>query len=101
MPPPRTTVVNHRFDAFDIYIGRGSVWGNPFTHLPLDRTQAKYHVATREISIAKYREWIQTQPHLMRLLPRLKGKRLGCTCRPLTCHGDVLAELADALPEAA
>jgi hypothetical protein len=25
----------------------------------------------------------------------LKGKTLGCRCKPNTCHGDVLAELAD------
>jgi len=26
-------------------------------------------------------------------LPELIGKRLGCYCKPLLCHGDVLAKL--------
>jgi hypothetical protein len=28
-----TTVVNLKTDDFDVYIGRGSKWGNPFSHL--------------------------------------------------------------------
>jgi hypothetical protein len=33
---------------------------------------------------------------LMAQLPsELKGKKLGCWCKPNACHGDVLAELAD------
>jgi hypothetical protein len=46
--------------------------------------------------IEKYRVWIQTQPQLMAALGELRGKVLGCWCKPLAaCHGDVLAELAD------
>jgi hypothetical protein len=45
--------------------------------------------------INKYREWIKTQRGLMRDIPTLKGKVLGCWCYPRACHGDVLAELAD------
>jgi hypothetical protein len=33
----------------------------------------------------------------MAALPELRGKRLVCYCHPLPCHGDVLAELADAV----
>jgi len=28
-------------------------------------------------------------------LPELKGKRLGCWCAPLPCHGDILRELCE------
>jgi hypothetical protein len=27
----------------------------------------------------------------------LKGKTLGCFCKPLACHGDVLAYIADSI----
>lgn len=80
---------------YDVYIGRGSIWGNPFTHLPLARTKAEFHVESREESILSYRRWILTQPHLLAQLPKLKGKKLGCYCSPKECHGEVLAEFAN------
>lgn len=83
-----TRVVNCHRDAYDIYIGRGddSKWGNPFI---IGRD------GTRSEVIEKYRLWIQTQPELMAALPELRDKRLGCHCKPLRCHGMVLAEMAD------
>ena len=42
-----------------------------------------------------YREWIMQQTDLLADLHELKGKTLGCWCKPRWCHGDVLAELAD------
>ena len=58
-------------------------------------TKAKYKVETREEAVEKYREWIQTQPELLKRIPELKGKTLGCFCKPKSCHGDVLVELAN------
>ena len=93
----KTKVVNkHHKVPYDIYIGRGSKWGNPFSHM--DGTKAKYKVETREEAIEKYREWILSQPELLASLHELKGKTLCCFCAPKPCHGDVLAELADNLP---
>lgn len=77
-------VVNKRNEQFDIYIGRGSDWGNPFK-IGEDGTRAEV--------IEKYRHWLQNQPELLTRLPELDGKRLGCFCSPLACHGDVLQEL--------
>lgn len=81
-----TKVVNKRKERYDVYIGRPSKWGNPFV-VGID--------GTREQVVAKYRDWIQTQPHLLEALPELKGKVLGCYCSPQACHGDVLKELAE------
>jgi hypothetical protein len=39
-----------------------------------------------------------TRPDLLARVSELAGKRIGCWCKPAACHGDVLAELADALP---
>lgn len=69
---------------FDIYIGRGNKWGNPFR---IGRD------GTREEVIEKYRKWIVKNKKLMSCLHELKGKTLGCYCWPLPCHGDVLISL--------
>jgi hypothetical protein len=82
-----TRVVHWRREVCDVRIDRPSIWGNPFRIGP---------DGTRHQVIQKYRAWILTQPHLLARLPELRGKVLGCWCKPGECHGDVLAELADA-----
>lgn len=91
----KALVVNLRNAAYDVDITRATKWGNPYTHIKDARTRAQHIVATRAEAIAKYEEWIQQQPHLLAALPSLKGKVLGCFCKPLPCHGDVLARLAN------
>lgn len=86
-------VVHCKKEPFDVYIGRPSIWGNPFSHK--DDTKAQFKVATREEAVAKYREYVLTNPRVMKALPMLKGKILGCWCSPQACHGDVLLELAN------
>lgn len=81
-----TTVVHCKHDTWDVYIGRGGQWGNPF-RIGED--------GTREEVIEKYQQWILGQPVLLAQLPMLKGKRLGCYCAPLACHGHVLAKMAN------
>ncbi len=90
----RALVVNMRNAAYDVDISRSSKWGNPFTH-EKGKTKAQFVVATRAEAIAKYEEWLKQQPELMAALPQLKDKVLGCWCKPLACHGDVLARLAN------
>lgn len=74
-----------------VYIGRPGMWGNPFI---VGRD------GTREQVIKKFTEWMlaSQDPRAvnMRLhIHTLKGKILGCWCKPQACHGDVLAHLAD------
>lgn len=79
-------VVNKRThppSSRDVYIGRPSKWGNPFV---VGRD------GTRKECVAKYRAWLPTQKHLMAALHELNDKTLVCFCKPLECHGDVLAE---------
>lgn len=92
-----TTVVNkykHKPTGDDVYIGRGSKWGNPFTHIP-SGTAAAVVVATREEAIESYREYITTGKGacILKDLHELKDKNLVCFCAPKTCHGDILKEL--------
>ncbi len=79
-------IVHIKRAPYDIYIGRPSKWGNPFI-IGKD--------GTREEVIIKYKEWIVKQPELIAALPELKGKILGCWCKPAACHGDILLELIE------
>ena len=90
----KTTVVNKRHQKYNVYIGRGSKWGNPYTHIK-GKTKAEFLVGSREEAIEKYAVWIKKQPHLIAALHELREKRLGCYCRPHHCHGDVLVELIE------
>ena len=78
----KTCVVNCRTDPYDVYIGRPSKWGNSFV-VGRDGTRAEV--------IEKFRQ--NLSPELLKQLDELRGKRLGCWCKPLSCHGDVLVEL--------
>jgi len=84
-------VVHCKKEFYDVYIGRPSKWGNPFSCK--EDTLAKYKVKNREESIKKYEEWILNQPELLKDLHELKDKTLGCWCKPKACHGDVLKKL--------
>lgn len=91
-----TRVVHKNKSKYDVYIGRPSKWGNPFTHLKeLEGKEGIILVATRQEAIERYREWILKNPTLLADLHELKGKVLGCWCKPKACHGDVLADLAE------
>jgi hypothetical protein len=89
----KTKVVHCKKSLYDVYIGRGSIWGNPFSHK--QGTRAKYIVESRDEAIREYAKWIMNQPQLLSKLYTLKGKVLGCWCKPKRCHGDILAQLAD------
>lgn len=78
-----TIVVNLRTNPYDTFIGRGSKWGNPF----------QIGRSNREQVIRMYEVHIRRRPDLLAALPELVGKRLGCYCKPLACHGDVLIRL--------
>ena len=81
-----TKVVNLRNEKYDMYIGRGSKWGNKFI---IGRD------GDREEVIKKYKKWILIKKELLNSLHELKGKALGCFCKPLACHGDILLELVE------
>lgn len=80
--------------AYDIYCGRGnktydlpaSKWANPFV-IGKD--------GDRDTVIDKYRIWISSQPNLLRQLSEIKDKVLGCWCKPLKCHCEILEKMAN------
>jgi hypothetical protein len=88
-----TRVVNLRHESFDVYIGRGSKWGCPYTIIKDRPTLAAEIVDSKEEALSKYREYVLASPELMNSLDELEGKVLGCFCNPALCHGDILLEL--------
>jgi Domain of unknown function (DUF4326) len=100
-----TTVVNlkgHRGDpelADVAYVGRAMHRGG--WQLPASPLACPYRPGpdgSRDEVVARYREYLLGRADLLALLPDLRGRRLGCWCKPLPCHADVIAELADAGP---
>ena len=79
-----TRVVNARREPYDVLIARPSKWGNPFQ---IGRD------GNRDQVIKMYEVHVRRRPDLIVALPELAGKRLGCYCKPLSCHGDVLVKL--------
>jgi len=86
--------VVYKNKAHDVYIGRPSKWGNPFSHK--EGTLAEFKVESREEAVEKYDAWVRSQPKMMEAIKKeLKGKVLGCWCTPKLCHGHVLAWIAN------
>jgi hypothetical protein len=89
-------------DEDHVYIGRnmsfyvpgadGSIWQNPFKVAKNDKKTNK-NKYTLDESLNKYREYIENNEQLKNRLCELKGKTLGCWCKPNKCHGDILCEL--------
>ena len=92
-------VVNLRKEKYEVYIGRGSIFGNPFI-IGKD--------GNRQDVIKKYEEWIRkwmynraffkhTSPlgHAIWTLP--EDAVLGCYCAPKACHGDIIVKIWEEL----
>ena len=97
-----TTVVNkNNHELFDAYIGRGSIWGNPhavgFGNGPDEESNS------REDAIRKFK--YDFENHLLKKTDfltktiELSGKKLGCHCKPLACHGDIIAEFLNSFDD--
>lgn len=85
----------HKSTADDVYAGRGSPFGNPYSHLP--NSKAEFKVATREEAIEKYLPWFEKQrmndavlyqglQHLIHIVANNKDLNLVCYCAPADCH---------------
>jgi hypothetical protein len=73
-----------RFPLYD------SLWANPYK---ITEEQS------REQVLKLYSEYIEkkleSDNNLVEELLKLKGKKLGCWCKPECCHGDILVKLID------
>ena len=76
----------HRFEP----VRRGSKWANP------KALRNSASVRERGALIERYRDvYLPSRPDLLAAIPELRGKTLFCFCAPASCHGDILAEIAD------
>ena len=84
------------------YIGRGSILGNPYTHLPLKGTMAIYHTRNREEAIERYggyfdlmyerdSEFKAVVDEIYEKYKRGEDIYFGCYCNSEEeCHGGVI-----------
>lgn len=87
-------VVNLRKEKYTHYIGRGSVFGNPFV-IGKD--------GNREEVIKKYNWWVRTYMYSngmfglsslgLAIYDLPEDAILGCYCKPKACHGDVIVKI--------
>jgi hypothetical protein len=101
-----TRVVNLRREPYDVYIGRAGhgmdgYFGNPHKVGYCDQMTCHCN-HTREEALAEYRKTfyyrIENDPQFFVRILELRDKVLGCFCKPLTCHGDVIKEFLDKFP---
>lgn len=86
------------------YIGRGSIFGNPYSHLNTISLFEKYRCKTREEAISKYELYLSEQfksdtrlsNSILDLVEKyIKGEELNlvCFCKPKACHGELIKQL--------
>lgn len=92
-----TKVVNIRLEDYDVYIGcaghgQNGYFGNPIRLQP---------GASRGSTLEQYRKYfykrLEQDPIFKERIHALKGKILGCFCKPRPCHGDIIKEYLDTL----
>ena len=86
-------------ENYDVYIGRGSDWGNPHAvgfGASLGEEQNDRDEAIRKFKYDFEKGYLKKNKEDAL---KLKGKILGCHCKPLACHGDVIAEYLNSLDD--
>jgi len=96
MSGQQASVVHCKRDRYDVYIGRPSRWGNPFTHISDRKTKAEFIVGSREEAIERYEDYLFSSG-LIAHIEELRGMVLACWCKPQSCHGDVLVRVLNTL----
>jgi hypothetical protein len=98
-----TRVVNLRHEPFDIYIGRAGkgqdgYFGNPYRVGARCERCGLVH-ASAGATLPCFRAYCEERgdrdPEFVARVRSLRGKRLGCFCKPGPCHGDVYVDLLE------
>lgn len=93
-----TKVVNLRKESYDVYIGRAGngqsgYFGNPYAKGSVCARCGQVHLRSGD-TIPCFREYflarVETDSRFRESVLDLKGKVLGCFCKPQPCHGDVI-----------
>lgn len=98
------TIVNLYKETYDVYIGRnrfGKVSKVPGTYGWLGNPyDAKIYGLDQAIRL--YRIYLLNRlqdPVFLKEFVKLRGKKLGCFCKPKPCHGDVIVEILNMLDD--
>ena len=98
-----TFVVNLRKSSYDVYIGRAGKglegpFGNPYAVNEVCGRCGEFHT-TPGSTIPCFKEYflerVEADQEFRLQVLALKGKVLGCFCKPKACHGDVLVAWLD------
>lgn len=76
----------HGVPAGAIYVGRPTIWGNPFV-------VGKH--GDRDEVLRRFEAHLRADQALLDRLGELRGKDLVCWCAPEACHADILRRLAN------
>lgn len=87
----------------NVYIYRGTVLGNPFTHDGKRSSLARLSFKTREEALSAYEEYFKRMYEMDSefknavddLYTKYKNGEdiyLGCFCHPLPCHGNIIVK---------
>lgn len=87
------TTVGRRRQSKGVYIGRPSIFGNPFV-IGKDGDRA----AVIEKFRVYFYDRMEADADFRRQVQALKGERLLCYCAPEPCHGDVIADYLNGAP---
>lgn len=91
-----TVVVNKdRGDKYDIYIGRGTIWGNPY-QMGVDGDRDE---VIRKFKYDFENGMLKASTELEKNLDIVRGKVVACHCKPAACHGDVIASYLNSLDD--
>jgi len=76
-----------------VYVGRPTKWGNPY--------RAEECAGGQADAVACFRVLVESEPETIADIQKeLRGKKLACWCSlSKPCHADVLAEIANRLPD--
>lgn len=97
---------DYSFSPNYYYIGRsnlGNILGNPYSHLPSERTIALYKCSSREEAVSSYEKYFDamygSNIEFTKIIDEIYEKYkngeevfLGCWCHPKLCHGDVIKQ---------
>ena len=79
-----------------IYVGRPSIWGNPYSSKPSSLLDTII-VSNKDESLSKYEEYIMNNLNLVDdLIKEMNNKnvtKIACFCYPSRCHADILLKL--------
>lgn len=91
----------------DVYVGRGSVLGNPYTSIKNRNTLAEQQCDSREESINNFEIYLNEKikkgnnkicdelNRIYKLSKENDNIYLVCFCKPKDCHGDIIKKVIE------